>query len=148
MTSTRAANHREDDWYEDGRNQRAGMGRLEDPVMKSILLVEDDVAIRRLLTDEFIDEGYRVEGVPDGKEALERLKQGERPNLIILDIRMPRMDGLETMGYLLKMKLDLPVIIYSAYPSYRNDYLAGAADAYVVKSPNLTELKNRVQTLI
>ncbi|MEN6474724.1 MAG: response regulator [Syntrophaceae bacterium] len=116
--------------------------------MKSILLVEDDVAIRRLLTDEFIDEGYRVEGVPDGKVALERLKQGERPNLIILDIRMPRMDGLETMGYLIKMKLDLPVIIYSAYPSYRNDYLAGAADAYVIKSSNLTELKHRVEALI
>jgi len=124
------------------------MGRCEDTDMKSILLVEDDVAIRRLLTDEFGDEGYRVEGVPDGKEALERLKQGERPNLIILDIRMPRMDGLETMGYLLKMKLDLPVIIYSAYPSYRNDYLARAADAYVVKSSNLTELKHRVQSLI
>jgi len=52
------------------------------------------------------------------------------------------------MGYLLKMKLDLPVIIYSAYPSYRNDYLARAADAYVVKSSNLTELKHRVQNLI
>jgi len=116
--------------------------------MKSILLVEDDIAIRHLLTDEFNDEGYRVESVPDGKEALERLKKGERPNLIILDIRMPRMDGLETMGHLLKMKLDLPVIIYSAYPSYRNDYLAGAADAYVVKTSNLSELKNRVQSLI
>jgi DNA-binding response OmpR family regulator len=133
--------------YEKGHIEERQTGAVA-AVMKNILLIEDDLSIRRLLTDEFKDEGYQVEGVPDGKEALTRLKNGARPNLIILDIRMPRMDGLETMGHLIKMKVGLPVIIYSAYPSYRNDYLASAADAYVVKTSDLSELKQRVHALI
>jgi DNA-binding NarL/FixJ family response regulator len=60
---------------------------------------------------------------------------------------MPEMSGLETMGFILKLKYKLPVIIFSAYSGYRNDALAMAADAYVVKSSDLSELKKRVHEL-
>jgi DNA-binding response OmpR family regulator len=115
--------------------------------MKKILLVDDDVRIQLLLREELEDDGYQVSTASNGKEALYLLNKSEKPDLVILDLRMPGMNGLETMGFILKLKYKLPVIIFSAYGSYRNDSLALAADAYVVKSSDMSELKKRVHEL-
>ncbi|HQG31001.1 MAG TPA: response regulator [Deltaproteobacteria bacterium] len=118
--------------------------------MKKILLVEDDSHLQFLIKEELADEGYDVSVVSNGKEALSRLfDEGEaEPDLIILDIRMPKMDGLDTMGYILKSKLDKPVIIHSAYASYRDNPIARTADAYVLKSHNFSRLKATISELI
>jgi CheY-like chemotaxis protein len=117
--------------------------------MKRILLVDDDIRIQRLLMEELEEDGYQVSTASNGNDALYLLTSNhERPDLIIMDIRMPKMNGLETIGFMLKLKLNLPMIIFSAYSSYRNDPLAMAADAYVVKSPDLSELKTTIQTLV
>ena len=86
----------------------------------------------------------------DGVEAMSLLQaeDARNPDLIILDIRMPRMDGFETMGHILKLKEATPVVIHTAYPSYKNDALAQAADAFVVKSHDLTALKEAIRSLI
>jgi CheY-like chemotaxis protein len=118
--------------------------------MKQILIIEDDKNIQELLRQELNDEGYATTIAGNGKEALAvlRNKDNEKPDLIILDLRMPAMDGIETMGHILKLKHETPVIIHTAYPSYKDDALATAADAFVVKSHDLTKLKNAIFDLI
>ncbi|MGO9147593.1 MAG: response regulator [Desulfomonilia bacterium] len=118
--------------------------------MKRILIIEDDKNIQELLRQELNDEGYAITIASNGKEALSVLKgkDNEKQDLIILDLRMPAMDGFETMGHILKLKDETPVIIHTAYPSYKDDALAIAADAFVVKSHDLTKLKNTIFELI
>ncbi|MBN1635472.1 MAG: response regulator [Deltaproteobacteria bacterium] len=118
--------------------------------MKRILVVEDDVHLQQLLKEELHENGYEINTASNGKEALTilNLDNDQKPDLIILDIRMPKMDGLETMGNILKSKHDLPVIIHTAYASYKNDVMAMAADAYIIKSHDLSELKAAVHDLL
>jgi two-component system, response regulator, stage 0 sporulation protein F len=117
--------------------------------MKRVLVVDDDTRIQQLLMEELEEDGYQVSIASNGKDALSFLvSDPERPDLVILDLRMPKMDGLETIGFMLKLKLNLPVIIFSAYSGYRNDPLAKAADAYVVKSSDLSELKVKIHELV
>jgi CheY-like chemotaxis protein len=118
--------------------------------MKRILIIEDDKNIQELLRQELNDEGYAITIAGNGREALAVLKNkdSQKPDLIILDLRMPAMDGIETMGHILKMKNEAPVIIHTAYPSYKDDALATAADAFVVKSHDLTKLKNAIFELV
>ncbi len=73
--------------------------------MKRILIIEDDKNIQELLRQELNDEGYAISIAGNGKEALSVLKKkdSQKPDLIILDLRMPAMDGIETMGHILKM---------------------------------------------
>lgn len=118
--------------------------------MKKILLVEDDSHLQLLIAEEFRDEGYEVTTASDGREALSLLFESglAAPDLIIMDIRMPRMDGLDALGHILKSRLDIPVVIHSAYMSYRDNAVARTADAYIVKSHDFTRLKQAVGELI
>ena len=118
--------------------------------MKRILLVEDDEHLQFLIKEELVENGYEVIIASDGVEAMSMLQaEGAlSPDLIILDIRMPKMDGFETMGHILKSKIDSPIIIHSAYSGYKNHPLTMAADAYVVKSHNFTQLKETISELL
>ena len=113
-------------------------------------MVEDDKNVRRLLKEELNEDGYTIVVAANGKEALSMLrkKDNEKPDLIILDLRMPKMDGFETMGHILKSRQETPVIIHTAYSSYKNDVMVMAADAYVEKSHDLTKLKDVIKELI
>lgn len=118
--------------------------------MKKILLVEDDRHLQFLIREELAEDGYDVAVASNGKEALALLfdETIDEPDLIILDIRMPRMDGLDAFGHILKSKIDKPVIIHSAYASYKDNPIVMAADAYVLKSHDLTRLKNTISELL
>jgi two-component SAPR family response regulator len=72
----------------------------------------------------------------------------QAPDLIILDIRMPRMDGLEAIGKIIEINKDIPIIINSAYPTYKDDFMSWAADAYVVKSYDLDSLKITIRDVL
>jgi two-component system response regulator (stage 0 sporulation protein F) len=115
--------------------------------MKTILVVDDDDAIRTLLKDELFDEGYQVLTATNAREAL-KMVQEEALDLVILDIRMPGMDGLEALPRILGLKEGLPVILNTAYTQYQESFMSWAADAYVVKSSDLTELKVKIKELI
>jgi two-component system response regulator (stage 0 sporulation protein F) len=115
--------------------------------MKTILVVDDDEAIRTLLKEELVDEGYKVIIATDARDAL-RIVEEEPLDLVILDIRMPGMDGLEALPRILGLKEGLPVILNTAYTQYQESFMSWAADAYVVKSSDLTELKGKVKELI
>jgi DNA-binding response OmpR family regulator len=118
--------------------------------MKKILLVEDEEHLRVLMKEELADAGYEVMTASDGVEALSMIhnKDISKPDLIILDIHMPKMDGFETMGHLLKSSNDSPIIIHSGYAGYKVHPLTIAADAYIVKSHDLTVLKTAISRLL
>jgi CheY-like chemotaxis protein len=121
--------------------------RSDHPMEKKILLVEDEEGLRLLYQQELEEEGYRVLTAKNGKEAIQRLQE-EKPDLIILDIVMPVMDGIETLGRIVGKERKIPIILNTSYPDYRQDFLSWAADAYVTKSDDLTELKDRVRELL
>jgi len=116
--------------------------------MKKILLVDDDIRIQRLLCEELEEDGYQISIASNGKDALAILKNPEKPDLVILDLRMPQLSGFETMKFISKLTIKIPVIIFSAYGAFRNDPLAMKADAYIVKSSDMTELKQKIHDLI
>ena len=82
----------------------------------SILVVDDDADIREALVDVLTDHGYAAKGVSNGREALDYLRGGERPRLILLDLMMPVMDGLQFRQEQLNDPdlSELPVLLISA----------------------------------
>lgn len=111
--------------------------------MSKILIVEDEPNLRILYEKEFSEEGYDVVFAKDGKEAIQKTKE-HAPDLIIMDLRLPEVDGIEAMQRILEIDKNIPIIINSAYSSYQDDFKSWAAKAYVIKSGDLTELKNKV----
>lgn len=112
-----------------------------------VLIVEDDVNQRLLYAEELREEGYEVFCAGDGREALLKAKE-TKPNLVVLDINMPGIDGLDTLAHLLETHPKLPVIINTAYPGYQDSFTTWSADAYIVKSSDLTELKSTIALLL
>jgi CheY-like chemotaxis protein len=71
-----------------------------------------------------------------------------KPDLVVMDVSMPGMDGIDVMGRMLCRNHKLPIILNTAYASYKEDFRSWAADAYVVKSADLTELKQTVKHVL
>ena len=115
--------------------------------MKTILVVDDEDPIRRLIEFELKDDGYEVLTAANAQDAL-KLVQTEPLDLVILDIRMPGMDGLEALPRILGLKEGLKVILNTAYSQYQESFMSWAADAYIIKSADLTELKAKVKELL
>ncbi len=115
--------------------------------MKKILVVEDEEGLRLLYEEELKSEGYEVLTARNGKEALQQLETG-KPDLVILDIVMPVMDGMETLGKILGKERKIPIILNTSYSGYRQDFMSWAADAYVTKSDDLDELKKKIRELL
>ena len=115
--------------------------------MKTILVVDDEKNLRTYYEKELTDEGYKVLLASDAREALDRLKS-VRPDLVVLDIKMPGMDGLEALGRIVSQDNSIRVILNSAFSSYRDSFMSWAADAYLIKSSDLTELKGKIRELI
>ncbi len=116
---------------------------METESKKKILLVDDDDGIQMFYGEELEDEGYQVIPALNGKQALEKFED-DPPDLVILDINMPDMTGLEVLRQMKNINADLPVILSSAYPDYKQDLSSWASEEYVVKSANMDELKAAV----
>lgn len=115
--------------------------------MKQILIVEDEKSLGLLYEEELTKEGYAVRVVHDAESALSILDR-RAFDLIITDIRMPGKDGVELITEILGRRRDIPIIINTAYQSYKDDFMTWAADAYVVKSSSLDELLKTIRDLI
>ena len=107
---------------------------------KRILLVDDEDGIQLLYRGEFEDDGYLVDSARNGDESLARFRANP-PDLVLLDINMPGLNGIEVLRQMKELRADLPIILCSAYPEYKQDFGSWASDDYVVKSANLDELK-------
>jgi CheY-like chemotaxis protein len=114
---------------------------------KKILIAEDDDSLRLLYEEELEAEGYEVLSARNGREAIQQLEE-TRPDLILLDIVMPVMDGMEALGRILRKDRRIPIILNTSYSAYREDFMSWAADAYVTKSSDLTELKAKIRELL
>lgn len=114
---------------------------------KRILLIEDGENERLLYSEALRDEGYEILNSCNGMEACKVLNE-EKVDLVILDIHMPKMDGIETIGKILAKQRDLPIILHTAFPQYKDQFLTWAADAYLIKSGDLAPLKERVRELL
>ena len=115
--------------------------------MTKLLIVEDEENLRDLYAEDLEESGYEVTKASNGKEAINLVRNGSF-DLIIMDIRMPEMDGIETLGKIITMERKLPVIIYTAYSNYKSNFMTWTADAYLTKSTNLDDLKNKIKELI
>lgn len=115
--------------------------------MKTILLVDDDESIQLLYQEEFREAGFLVESAFNGDEALVRFKE-VNPDLVILDIQMPGLNGIEVLRQMKMFNSEIPVILSSAYHEYKQNLGAWASDEYVVKSSDLSDLKAAVLRLV
>lgn len=119
---------------------------MENP-KKKLLIADDEENILILYKFEFEEDGYEVITAGSAVEALQLIDQ-EKPDLLIMDICMPEMDGIEALGKILSKNNKLPVILNSAYSSYKDNFMSWCANAYVIKSSDLTELKETVTKVL
>ena len=111
---------------------------------KKILLIDDEESIHLLYREELQEVGYEVFSAMNGEEALARFDE-IAPDLVILDINMPGMNGLEVLRHLKEINPQLPVILSSAYQEFKQNLASWASDEYIVKSANLDELLAAVE---
>jgi twitching motility two-component system response regulator PilH len=120
--------------------------------MSTVLVVEDSVAQLEMITDLLKKSGLDVTVAHDGLEALEQIKQGHSPDLIVLDIVMPHMNGYEVCR---RLKSDpatqgVPVVLCSSKGEEFDRYwgMKQGADAYIAKPFQPTELVGTVKQLL
>jgi DNA-binding response OmpR family regulator len=111
--------------------------------VKKVLIVDDEPSICKLYAKELEENGYQVMSTSDGSGLIGMIERCE-PDLVLLGIKMDRYDGLDILQDIRSAFYDMPVILFSAYSSFKHDLRAIAADYYVVKSPDLTELKGKI----
>jgi DNA-binding response OmpR family regulator len=115
--------------------------------MERLLVVEDDVHQAELCRQELEEEGFEVVVAHDGHEALKKLEEHEI-DLVVLDISMPGMDGIEALGKILGRDNTMPVIIHTAYAHYKDNFMTWTAEHYVIKSSDLSELKTKIREVL
>ena len=115
--------------------------------MPTILIVDDQACIRKLFSEELSFEGYRVETAYNGESARAHLRLSP-PDVVLLDLYLDGPDGWEVLRDIKRQDPHLPVIIVTAYDSFRDDPLLSQADGYVVKSADFTELKQKIASVL
>ena len=118
-------------------------------ISKSILIIEDDPALMRGLKDNFETQGYRVRTAMDGQKGLELLLK-EPPDLLLLDLMLPKLNGYEICQAARKRQLDMPIIMLTA-KGQEEDIVRGlelGADDYVTKPFSIRELIARVKAFL
>ncbi len=116
--------------------------------MKSKLLVADDERnLRELYRMELEAEGYDVQIAANGDEVINLLDKSDY-DVIVLDIQMPGLSGIDLLQKIMARDKRQPVILNTAYPSYRDNFMTWPADAYVVKSSDTAELKGAIKKVL
>ena len=119
--------------------------------MPKILIIEDEAAIRRVLTKILSEENdtYKVEEAEDGQQGLEKIKNDDY-DLVLCDIKMPKMDGVEVLEAVKKIKPEIPMVMISGHGDLEtaiNTMRLGAFD-YISKPPDLNRLLNTVRNAL
>ena len=114
---------------------------------RTILVIDDEAHVRMLYAEELRAKGYEV-AVSDGSDDPLELVVRHKPDLIILDIKLGTASGLDVLQSIRRVHSTLPVILCTAFESFRCDLKSIAADAYVVKSYDSSELMDKVAELL
>ena len=113
----------------------------------TIMVVDDEENIRWLYKEELEEEGYSIATAASGEEALQMITE-IKPDLVVMDIKMPGISGVDTLIKIEEIDKNIPVILCSAYGDYKQDFTTWASDAYVVKSASLDELKKAIREVL
>jgi DNA-binding response OmpR family regulator len=119
------------------------------PDSSTILLVDDEDSVQKLLTYPLEREGYRVLQAWDGEEALQRFAS-ERIDLVVLDVMLPKLDGLEVCKRLRAAKSQVPIIMLTARDDELDKVLGLelGADDYITKPFSIREFRSRIRALL
>jgi len=112
-----------------------------------ILVVDDEESIRRLYRLELEEDGYAVATAADAQQAFDILNR-QSVDLVIMDIKMPGMNGIDALQKLVGIEKQVPVIINSGYAHFKESYITWLAEDYVVKSTDLSELKQTIRNVL
>jgi DNA-binding response OmpR family regulator len=115
--------------------------------MTRLLIVDDEASIRQLYAEELADEGYEVDTAATIAEALDLLGRNSY-TVALLDIKLKNESGLDLLQQIVRDRHDMAVILSTAFSCYRDDFSAWLADAYVVKSSDMQELKDEIRRLV
>lgn len=117
--------------------------------MKRILIADDEANIRLLFEQVLAEDGHQTVAVATGREAVRKILK-EEFDLIILDIKMPDMNGLEVVEKIRELKKTTPVMICSAFKHLEDDYVikSGAVSAYLTKPVNLVDMRAKVKEIL
>ncbi|KAA9357252.1 response regulator [Larkinella humicola] len=118
---------------------------------QKILVVDDNAAYRQLMTIGLTRAGYDVMIANDGQQALNWLKNPQqRPDLVLVDLLMPRMSGIEVLESIKALPYKLPVILISGaeWPIAREGVAQATPDAFLIKPFAMTELLMKIETLL
>ena len=115
--------------------------------MKTVLITDDESALLELYDVEFRRAGYAVKTALTAREALD-IVGCEPVDCVVMDIRMPGENGLDAISEIRRTNRELPIVLNSAYGSHKNDFHSWLADAYVVKSPDVSELIRTVDRIL
>ncbi len=115
--------------------------------MKKILLVDNEENIQIVYREEFENDGYHVVSALNGEEGLKKFSE-EKPDIVILDIHMPGMGGVEVLRKMKTLDPAVPVVLSSAYQEFKSDLGTWASDAYILKSGDIGDLKRTVRELL
>lgn len=115
--------------------------------MAHLLVIDDEGDIRHLYAAELEDDGHSVATCGNSRDALEHLRS-DNFDLVILDIQLDQENGLDLLQKISHQQEDTPVILCTAFSSYKDNLSSWLADAYVVKSSNLDELKDEVRRIL
>ncbi len=117
--------------------------------MKTILVVDDEKNVQLLYEEELLEEGYQVLTASNGLEALKELEQHQEIDLVLLDVKMPVMDGSEFLRRVRQFNTELPILISTAYGDLvQQDFNAWLANGYTMKSSDLGQLKSQVKDIL
>lgn len=117
--------------------------------MKKILIVEDEELLLDAFSDALKKDGYSIIGVSDAKSALNYINSNN-PDLIILDIKLPDMTGLQALEEIRKVLPDVPIVICTAFDTFRTDYQVWASKVsdYIVKPIVLEDVRNKIKRIL
>lgn len=114
-----------------------------------VLIVDDQKGVRRLLEELFKKEGYEVNVAVDGKDSIEKVK-AYTPDIILMDMKMPNMNGLEASEEIIKYDHTIPIIMMTAYGEMEviQKALEAGVKKYITKPFDIIDLRNLVREVL
>ncbi len=114
-----------------------------------VLVVDDQKGVRRLLEELFKKEGYEVNVAVDGRDSIEKVK-ANTPDIILMDMKMPNMNGLEASEEIIKYDSNIPIIMMTAYGEMEivQKALEVGVRQYITKPFDIIDLRNLVRSVL
>jgi DNA-binding NtrC family response regulator len=115
--------------------------------MSTILIIDEDQTIRLLYAVELADEGYDVITCGNASSVMQLIRQ-KRPDLIVMEILLGKLNGLDILQDIRATYPDLPVILCTVSPNFKHDRRSAPAHGYVIKSSKVKELKAVIEDVL